>query len=318
MTSKTYLLTVSLILKPFRIDKILSGLNFGNLTLVFCALLFLFSCEKKPFTLTENYIYVQNEERRNESTNLELVWEESFETGTLDTLTWSRIGLFTTDKWKVPVDNWREVTNCFRYISATDSRVVTFDEKNIHLNGIINTDTLTGDPRPYLTGGIFSWGKFAFQYGRVEIRAKLDQAYGMWPAIWLLSEKEVYPNQHNGEMDIMEKLNHDEFAYQTTHNHYTISLDQNEPKKYATAKIDTTDFNIYSLSWYPDKLIYAINGIKSYEYPKIEGAGTYQWPFDQPYYLIIDQQMEHEWPGKITNPNELPISMTVDWVRLYQ
>jgi hypothetical protein len=28
--------------------------------------------------------------------------------------------------------------------------------------------------------------------------------------------------------------------------------------------------------------------------------------------------MEHEWPGKITKPEELPISMTVDWVRLYQ
>ena len=140
----------------------------------------------------------------------------------------------------------------------------------------------------------------------------------MGPAIWMLSEKNIYPNQHNGEMDIMEKLNHDDFAYQTTHNHYTIKLEQTEPKKYATAKIDRTDFNIYSVSWYPDKLVYAINGVKSYEYPKVAGAGTYQWPFDQPYYLIIDQQMEHEWPGMITNPEELPISMTVDWVRLYQ
>ena len=213
---------------------------------------------------------------------------------------------------------WKEVKNCFRYISAKDSRVVTFDKGNIKLNGIINKDSLTGDPRPYLTGGIYSWGKFAFQYGRIEIKAKLDQAHGMWPAIWMLSEKEIFPNQHNGEMDIMEKLNHDAFAYQTTHNHYTITLKQNEPKKFATGKIDTSDYNIYSLSWFPNKLVYAINGKKTYEYPKVKGAGTYQWPFDQPFYLIIDQQMEHDWPGQITSPEELPISMTVDWVRLYQ
>ncbi len=276
------------------------------------------ACDNKPYELKDGYMYVQKEERRNEATEWQLVWEDDFNKGSLDTSVWSRIGLFETPKWKVPVENWREVKNCFRYITATDPRVVQFDDNNIKLMGIINPDSLTGDPRPYLTGGIYSWGKFAFQGGRIEIKAKLDQAYGMWPAIWMLSEKDIYPNQHNGEMDIMEKLNHDDFAYQTTHNHYTITLKQNEPKKSTTARIDTADYNIYSVSWYPDKLVYAINGVTSYEYPKVPGAGTFQWPFDQPFYLLIDQQMEHEWPGPISHPEELPISMTVDWVRLYQ
>lgn len=285
----------------------------------FTALIIMFtSCDTKPYVLTEGYMYVQKEERRNDATEWELVWEDNFDLDTLDTDTWSRIGLFTSSKWKVPVEEWRKVTNCFRYITATDPRVVTLGDGNIHLKGIINPDSLTGDPRPYLTGGIYSWEKFAFQYGRIEIKAKLDQAYGMWPAIWMLSEKEIYPDQHNGEMDIMETLNHDDFAYQTTHNHYTITLKQEEPKKFATAKIDTMGYNIYSVSWYPDKLVYAVNGVTSYEYPKVAGAGTYQWPFDQPFYLLIDQQMEHAWTGKITHPEELPISMTVDWVRLYQ
>jgi len=276
------------------------------------------SCDKKPYEIEEGYIYVQKEERRNESTQWQLVWEDDFDKGTLDTTIWSRIGLFESPKWKVPVENWREVKHCFRYITATAPRVVEFDDENIHLKGIINPDSITGDPRPYLTGGIYSWNKFAFQYGRIEIKAKLDPAYGAWPAIWMLSEKDIYPDQHNGEMDIMERLNHDDYEYQTTHNHYTITLKQPEPKKSTTAKINPDDYNVYSVSWYPDKLVYAINGIKSYEYPIVAGAGTFQWPFDQPFYLLIDQQMEHEWPGKITNPEELPISMTVDWVRLYQ
>ncbi len=272
----------------------------------------------KYYKIIDGYIYVQKENRRNESTKWELVWEDNFNKGSLDTNRWSRIDLFTSPKWKTPKEKWRDNVGCFRYITGTNHDVVTFDAENIYLRGIVNNDTINGDPRPYLTGGIYSAKKFAFQYGRIEIKAKLGAAHGSWPAIWMMSEKDIYPNQHNGEMDIMEKLNHDPFAYQTTHNHYTITLKQEVPKKYNTGKIDTLGYNIYSVSWYPDKLVYAINGIETITYPKVPGAGTYQWPFDQPFYLIIDQQLEGTWPGKITNPKELPLDMIVDWVRLYQ
>jgi len=284
------------------------------------ALTILSNCSKmnQPYEILDGYMFVQKEDRRNEETEWELVWEDEFDMGTLDTTQWTRLGLFTSPQWKLPISRWQEHLGCFRYITATDPQVVQFDEDNIFLKGMVNEDTINGDPRPFLTGGIYTWDKFAFQYGRIEVKAKLDPAYGAWPAIWMKSEKEIYEDQHNGEMDIMERLNHDDFAYQTTHNHWTINIKQEEPKKYTTAKIDTSDYNVYSVSWYPDKLVYAINGIKSYEYPKVKGAGTYQWPFDQPFFLFIDQQLEGSWPGKVTNPDELPISMTVDWVRLYQ
>ncbi len=269
-------------------------------------------------TKYDAYIFIQKPERRNEQTNWELVWEDNFNKGYLDTTHWSKIGLFSTPKWKMPKEKWRDNTGCFRYITDTDDRVVQFDAENILLRGVVNNDTINGDPRPMLTGGIYSYNKFAFQYGRLEVRAKLDPAHGAWPAIWMLSEKDIYPNQNNGEMDIMERLNHDSFAYQTTHNHATITLKQETPKKYNTGKIDPSGYNTYSVSWYPNKLVYAINGIETITYPKVAGAGTYQWPFDQPFYLIIDQQLEGSWPGKVTNLKELPINMTVDWVRLYQ
>lgn len=286
---------------------------------VFIMILVLFRCSPlTPYDVVDGYMFVQKEDRRNDSIEWKLVWEDQFDQGVLDTTHWTRIGLFTSPQWKTTVDKWQENTGCFRYITATDDRVVQFDDDHILLKGIVNDDTLNGDPRPYLTGGIYTWSKFAFQYGRIEIRAKLDPAFGAWPAIWMLSEKEVFPDQHNGEMDIMERLNHDEYAYQTTHNHWTITLKQDTPKKYNTGKIDPDGYNVYSVSWYPDKLVYAINGVETITYPKVPGAGTYQWPFDQPFYLFLDQQMEGSWPGKITHPEELPISMVVDWVRLYQ
>lgn len=296
-------------------------MNLKVLSFIAIAVFIIFSSNiiyNKYYKIVDGYIYVQKENRRNESTKWELVWEDNFNKGTLDSNHWSRIDLFTSPKWKTPKEKWRDNIGCFRYITGSNNDVVKFDNENIYLRGIVNNDTINGDPRPYLTGGIYSAKKFAFQYGRIEIRAKLGAAHGSWPAIWMMAEKDIYPNQHNGEMDIMEKLNHDTFAYQTTHNHYTITLKQEVPKKYNTGKIDTLEYNVYSVSWYPDKLVYAINGIETITYPKVPGAGTYQWPFDQPFYLIIDQQLEGTWPGKITNSKELPLDMIVDWVKLYQ
>jgi len=79
-----------------------------------------YSYDHKPYILKDGYMYVQKEKRRNASTEWQLVWEDDFNKGILDTTVWSRIGLFESPKWKVPVENWREIKNCFRYITATD------------------------------------------------------------------------------------------------------------------------------------------------------------------------------------------------------
>ena len=278
-----------------------------------------------PYEVEDEYMFVQKEERRNDSVQWKLVWEDEFDQGKLDTSHWSKIGLYTSERLltnfpdvKTDQNAWKEIVNHWSsYMSATNPEVVQFDEEKILLKGVKNPDTTGWDNRPYHTGGIWTYQKFAFQYGRIEVRAKLDPAYGAWPAIWLIPQKKVYPDQHNGEIDIMERLNHDPFVYQTIHSHWNLNLKLQEPRRFTTAPIDTGDYNVYSVEWYPDKLRFAVNGEVSLEYFKIPGGGTFQWPFDQPFYLIVDQQLEG-WPGKVTNPGELPIDMVVDWVRLYQ
>ena len=81
----------------------------------------------------------------------------------------------------------------------------------------------------------------AFQYGKIEIRAKLESAQGAWPAIWMLAEQKKYGDYpRNGEIDIMEHLNYDTIIYQTTHSYYTLELKQkkNQPF-YTTVPCDT-------------------------------------------------------------------------------
>lgn len=285
------------------------------------------ACSKPdaPYEIIDDHTFVQKNERRNDSTAWKLVWEDEFDGASLDTTRWSKIGLYTSERLlanfpKVKTDKnaWKEIVNHWAsYASATDPEAVKLENGNILLRGIANKDTTGWDNRPYHTGGIWTLNKFAFQYGRIEIRAKLDPAYGAWPALWMIPEKQIYADQHNGEIDIMERLNHDDFVYQTIHSHWNLNLKLEEPQRYTTAKIDTSGYNVYSVAWYPDSIKFAVNGVESFTYSKISGAGTFQWPFDQPFYLIVDQQLEG-WPGKVTQPEELPIDMAVDWVRLYQ
>lgn len=61
--------------------------------------------------------------------------------------------------------------------------------------------------RPYATytsSSINTRGKFEFQYGKVEVRAKIPTPRGAWPAIWTLGSRMEWPSY--GEIDIIPKI----------------------------------------------------------------------------------------------------------------
>lgn len=290
-------------------------------------LLLLSSCNNRPYNLVDGYIYIQKEGREEMSDNWELVWQDEFNSEQLDTTIWTKIDLWTDvdfgmtkEQWFKDITKWDSIQNinCFSY-TTSDPNLYDLKDGVLILDGVVNSDT-TADPRPYLQGAIKSKRKFAFKYGRVEIRAKLQAATGSWPAFWMLSENEVYEDltNRNGEMDIMERLNHDSFVYQTTHSYWTIGMKQkHNPTSHATSSFNPDEFNIFGLEWYPDRLVYSVNGVTSYIYPKLEDADPAQWPFDQPFYMMLDQQLGGGWVGEI-DPEDLPAKVVVDWVRLYQ
>ncbi len=52
------------------------------------------------------------------------------------------------------------------------------------------------------------------------------------------------------------------------------------------------------------------------------GAWPAMWmlaecPYDQPFYILIDQQLGGNWVGEVA-PSQLPVEMVVDRVRMYQ
>lgn len=233
----------------------------------------------------------------------ELIWEDHFEQPELDESKWTRIDPNNADWGKH---------------MTTDPVCYDFQDGKIHLKGINNPDT-SKDPRPFLTGGIYTKGKFSFQYGKVEIRAKLESAQGAWPAMWMLAQNNKYgAYPKNGEIDIMEHLNFEDIIYQTTHSYYTLELKQKDnPPHHGTTKFDPNEFNVFGLEWRPDRLDFTLNGKITFTYPKIDGVDSSQWPYDQPFYILIDQQLGGSWVGEV-KPEDLPVDMIVDYVKVYQ
>lgn len=232
-----------------------------------------------------------------------LIWEDQFDVdGAPDAGKWSFAGRGTSD--------W----NC--YCSDNPETIFVKDGK-LYLKALVNTNPL--DSAEYQTGCIKTQDQFAFRYGKMEVRAKLSTGKGSWPAIWMMPREAAYGGWPNsGEIDVMEHLNSDSLVYQTLHSHHITELGQKDNPSYSiTYGINEGGYNVYGLEWYEDRLEFFVNGTKTFTYPKLENADDQQWPFDQEFYIILNQALGGSWVGDILN-EDLPVQMMVDWVRVYQ
>ncbi len=231
-----------------------------------------------------------------------LEWSDEFNSDTLDTSVWS-----LCDRGK---SNWN------KYMSK-DASMIEFRDGTVVLRGVVNTHQDT-DPVPYLTSGITTINKKAFQGGRLEVRARLQAAQGSWPAIWMLPfEYKKFPWPTGGEIDIVERLNFQPKVHQTVHSYYTYELKnkKNPPATKASA-FEPDEFNVFAVEIDSTQVSFFINGEPSFSYPCVNGGAQGQFPFMNPMYLILDMQLGGSWAGNV-NTADLPVEMQIDWVRYY-
>lgn len=229
------------------------------------------------------------------------VWTENFRGNTFDKKSWSKIPRGSSD--------WN------RHMSDYDS-LYEVSGGCLKLRCMANNGVVPADTARYITGGLYTLGKRCIGYGKVEIKAKLGEAKGLWPAFWMLPEKGTWPDA--GEIDIMEHLNFDSIAYQTVHSRYTYTLGfGGNPPQGATGPIKRGEFNVYAVEILPDSIVFSINGTRTFAYPRIDTPHGGQYPFGTPFYLLLDMQVEGSWVGSADGRN-LPAEMEIDWVRMYE
>lgn len=147
--------------------------------------------------------------------------------------------------------------------------------------------------------------KYAFTYGRVDVRAKLPEGNGTWPAIWTLGQNitenggywetqgfGTSPWPYSGEIDIMEHWGREQnYVSSALHTPSSYGGTINKGEQYIPTT--ATEFHTYSVDWNADRMIFSVDGVEHYTYAP-EDKDTFTWPFDSPQYLLPSSPRSEE------------------------
>ncbi|MFB3819585.1 MAG: glycoside hydrolase family 16 protein, partial [Candidatus Methylomirabilales bacterium] len=159
-------------------------------------------------------------------------------------------------------------------------------------------------------------GTFARAYGKFEARIRLPYGQGIWPAFWMLGENMGtvgWPS--SGEIDIMEYVN-----YQPSTVHGAI----HGPGYSASASFSLSagqrfadDFHVFGVEWEPNEIRWYVDGaLYQTRTPEDLPPGT-TWVFDHPFFILLNLAVGSKWPGYPDATTAFPLTMLVDYVRVY-
>ncbi|MDP9959430.1 glycoside hydrolase family 16 protein [Chryseobacterium lathyri] len=185
-------------------------------------------------------------------------------------------------------------------------------------NLVIEARKENWDKNRYTSARLLTKGKFSFQYGTVEVRAKLPKGRGTWPAIWMMSEDmKKWPD--DGELDIMEHVGFNQgFIHASVHTKKYNHIQGTQKTDTLIVKDASEKFHMYKADWTPETIDVYIDGQRFFTYENKEK--TYEaWPFDKPYFIILNLAVGGFWGGKEGIDDSIfPQKYYIDYVRVYQ
>jgi beta-glucanase (GH16 family) len=176
----------------------------------------------------------------------------------------------------------------------------------------------------YTAASIQTRGHRQWQFGRFEIRARIDTSLGAWPAIWTLGISREWPS--NGEIDIMEFYRYKgiptilaNFAWGTNQKYVAKWDDLKKPLSDFTASDRdwTKKFHIWRMDWNKDSINLflddkLLNSILLNQTLNPDGFN----PFLQPHYLLLNLAIGEN--GGDPSKSKFPVRYEIDYVRVYQ
>lgn len=195
------------------------------------------------------------------------------------------------------------------YVKGTD--VTTVSDGTLKIN-------LYKDGGDVKSARIYAKRNEGWQYGYIEARIKLPEGKGTWPAFWMMPVNfTTWPG--DGEIDIMESVGYDpNVVVSTIHcNKYNNGGTAMESAR-TTVPTAYTDFHTYACEWSAEKMIFYVDGQELLTYAN-DGTGKDAWPFDAPFYVILNLAWGGSWGGQQgVDESCLPATMEVDYVRVFQ
>ncbi|GAM96397.1 endo-1,3-1,4-beta-glycanase [alpha proteobacterium U9-1i] len=155
----------------------------------------------------------------------------------------------------------------------------------------------------YASGLINTRQSFSQTYGYFEMRARLPEGAGMWPAFWLLPADGSWPP----EIDVLEHLGRDPTTVY-------VGLKTNEGNDGGVQAINvptaTSAFHTYGVLWTREQVTWFIDG---FEVRRRATPGD----MHQPMYMLVNLAIGGAWAGSPNRRTPFPVIMEVDYVRAY-
>lgn len=230
----------------------------------------------------------------------ELIWEENFDGETLNESVWNyELGNGCPD-----ICGW----------GNNERQEYTKTNHKIKDGNLVITVQKEGDK--YTSTRITTAGKKEFKYGYIEARAKLPVGHGIWPAFWMLGSniKEVgWPMA--GEIDILEYVGKEPHMVFTSLHTKDSHGETINTKKTPFQNIEE-GFHTYAINWTADQIEFFVDGKSVYTFvPKNKTVEV--WPYDQPFYFIINAAVGGNFGGPKVDDSIFPQEFIIDYVKVY-
>lgn len=176
----------------------------------------------------------------------------------------------------------------------------------------------------YTSARMITKNKGDWLYGRIEVRAKLPDGRGTWPAIWMLPTDWAYGGwPDSGEIDIMEHVGYDpDVIHGTVHTDSFNHRRRTQIEAIRRVEGARQDFHVYAVEWYENKILFFIDGELYHKYsPELYSSriSYKEWPFDRRFHLLLNVAVGGDWGALRGVADDIwPAVMEVDYVRVYE
>jgi beta-glucanase (GH16 family) len=178
-----------------------------------------------------------------------------------------------------------------------------------------------GITRPYTSARLQTLGKFQFQYGLAEARVEVPAGQGLLPAFWMLGANAyegaaAWPGC--GEIDAMEVLGSEPYAVNgTLHAPWSFAPNGVGGTTRSSTPL-SAGFHVYGVEWSPEQVSFLLDGAVYKTITRAELPAGAAWPFEHPFFLLLDLAVGGNWPGAPNATTRFPARMLVSWVRVWQ
>ncbi|NNE96273.1 MAG: glycoside hydrolase family 16 protein [Acidimicrobiales bacterium] len=180
-----------------------------------------------------------------------------------------------------------------------------------------------GSTRAFTSGMVHSRGLAAFRTGWFEMRARVPEGRGLWPAIWMSPDNGVYgPWPASGEIDLME-LRGDRTHTARVNMHYLDSTGRRAQSPHdvrAAAGSGFSDrFHTFALRWERGRMVFMVDGLEVHRVENWSSSvGLDDAPFDREFFFRLNLAIGGNYPGSPDDSTPWPARFEIDYVRVFE